>query len=99
MERTMTVDLDKMTDRVVEKALDEFTYNGKTIREWVELIVTAESVVEVRMVEEFKKIKAEIDNIRDVEVADGTVYVSSDDVYEILDKKIAELTGEQNDTN
>lgn len=50
-------------------------------------------------IKELEKIKAEIDNIRDVEVADGTVYVSSDDVYEILDKKIAELTGEQNDTN
>lgn len=40
-------DLDKMTDRVAEKALDEFTYNGKTLREWIELIVTADSILEI----------------------------------------------------
>ena len=45
-------------------------------------------------IDEIEKLKAEIDKIRDVEVANGTVYVSSDDVYEILDKKIAEIKGE-----
>lgn len=50
---------EEMAKEVAEKALDEFTYNGKTIREWVELMVTAESVVKVRMVEEFEKIKAD----------------------------------------
>ena len=32
-------------------------------------------------------IKAEIDNIRDVEVKDGIVYVSEDKLIELLDKK------------
>lgn len=45
-------------------------------------------------IDEIEKLKAEIDKIRDVEVTDGTVYVSSDDVYEIFDKKIAEIKGE-----
>lgn len=43
---------------------------------------------------EIEKLKAEIENIRDVEVSDGTVYVSSDDVNEILDQRITELKGE-----
>ena len=46
---------------------------------------------------ELEEIKAEIDNIRDVEVTDGTVYVSSDDVYKILDNHIKELKGEQDE--
>jgi len=47
MERTIAVDLDKMADRVAEKALDEFTYKDKTLREWIELIVTADSILEI----------------------------------------------------
>ena len=30
--------IDKFTKEVAEKALDEITYEGKTIREWVEII-------------------------------------------------------------
>ncbi len=43
----MTINLEEMTEKVAEKALDEFTYNGKTLREWVELIVTADSILEI----------------------------------------------------
>lgn len=31
--------IDKFAKEVAEKALDEITYDGKTIREWVEIIV------------------------------------------------------------
>ena len=40
-----------------------------------------------------EEIKSEIDKIRDVEVTDGCIYVSLDDVNEILDKRISELKG------
>lgn len=56
--------------------------------------VYGECIAKDLFVEELEKIKVEIDNIRDVEVANGTVYVSSDDVYEILDNHISELKGE-----
>ena len=94
MERTMTVDLDKMADRVVEKALDEFTYNGKTIREWVELMVTAESVVEVRMVEEFEKLKTEMVGKykNDQHMDNYTMGV----FHKVIDNHIKELKGENN---
>jgi len=94
----MKVDIDEMTDRVVEKALDEFTYNGKTIREWVELMVTAESVVEVRMVEEFEKIKKKIKNDC---ILHEEWFANIDDLEKclcridaIVDKEISELKGE-----
>jgi hypothetical protein len=45
-------------------------------------------------IEELEKLKPKIESIRDVEVSDGTVYVSSDNVNEILDEGIAELKGE-----
>ena len=45
--------------------------------------------------EMLESIKAEIESIRDVEVTDGCIYVSLDDVNEILDKRISELKGEQ----
>ena len=40
---------------------------------------------------EFKEIKAEIENIRDVEVTDGILYTNIFNVFEILDKHIKEL--------
>ncbi len=90
-------DLDKMADKVAEKALDEFTYNGKTIREWVEIIVTAESVesvVEVRMVEEFEKIKTELQSPEEIgfDFFDGLDYAER-----VIDNRIAELKGKNNE--
>ena len=101
-------DLEKMADRVAEKALDEFTYNGKTIREWVELMVAAESVVEVRMVEELEKIKAEIKQqgsvhvryrrIEDIDqLVDNIVYQCKDAFCDYIDNHIKELKGENNE--
>lgn len=94
-------DLDKMADRVAEKALDEFTYNGKTIREWVELMVTVESVVEVRMVEEFEKIKSDfVEQRKDFGLTknDSDYDLGSFDSYNYaittIDYRIAELKGE-----
>lgn len=85
---------EEMAKEVAEKALDEFTYNGKTIREWVELMVTVESVVEVRMVEEFEKIKAEImvtGNWKsEYEISDSGVIKA----VEIIDNHMSELKGE-----
>lgn len=94
MERTMAVDLDKMADRVAEKALDEFTYNGKTIREWVEIIVTAESVVEVRMVEEFEKLKAEIREPNEMEYFENS-NIWQKWFYDLIDNRIKEIKGEK----
>ena len=94
-------DLNKMADQVAEKALDEFTYNGKTIREWIELIVTVESVVEVRMVEEFEKIKADfVEQRKDFGLTknDSDYDLGSFDSYNYaittIDYRIAELKGE-----
>ena len=39
--------IEKMAEEVANEALDEFTYNGKTIREWVELMVAADSILEI----------------------------------------------------
>lgn len=35
----ISIDLNKFAKKVAEKALDEITYEGKTIREWVEILV------------------------------------------------------------
>ncbi len=82
------MNIDEVVEEVAEKALDEFTYKDKTIREWVELMVTAESVVEVRMVEKLEKIKAEMDNKGWYNKHDREQFVK------IVDKHIEELKGE-----
>lgn len=35
----ISIDVNKLAKEVAEKVLDEITYNGKTIREWAEIIV------------------------------------------------------------
>lgn len=35
----ISIDVNKLAKEVAEKALDEITYEGKTVREWVEIIV------------------------------------------------------------
>ena len=73
-------DLDKMTDRVVEKALNEFTYNGKTLREWVEIIVAQDLLA----ITELEKIKTEM--------LGQKMFYTPD--IEIIDNHIKELKGE-----
>ena len=51
----MEFTIDKFTKEVAEKALDEITYEGKTVREWVEIIVKQQPIENV-----FDNIKAEI---------------------------------------
>lgn len=48
---------EEMSKKVAEKALDEFLYNGKSIREWMQ-IITSEDAVSRQAVEEM--IKAEM---------------------------------------
>lgn len=86
MERTMKVDLDKMADRVAEKALDEFTYNGKTIREWVEIIVAQDLLA----ITELEKIKIELQSPKEIglDFFDGLDYAER-----VIDKRIEELKG------
>lgn len=62
-------DLDKMADQVAEKALDEFTYKDKTLREWVEIIVTQDLLaiavlekIKTEMLDEYRT-NANIDNV------------------------------------
>lgn len=88
----MAVDLDKMADRVAEKALDEFTYNGKTIRDWVEIIVAQDLLA----ITELEKIKTELQNPKEIglDFFDGLAYAER-----VIDKHIAELKGENNGTN
>lgn len=86
MERTMEVDLDKMADRVAEKALNEFTYNGKTIREWVEIIVAQDLLA----ITELEKIKTELQSPEEIgfDFFDGLDYAER-----VIDKCIEELKG------
>jgi len=93
----MTVDIDKMADRVAEKALDEFTYKDKTLREWVEIIVAQDLLA----ITELEKIKAEIEekefklNCATMSgVALKTAYI---EVAKLLDNHISELKGEGNE--
>ncbi len=89
MERTMTVDLDEMADRVAEKALDEFTYNGKTIREWVEIIVAQDLLA----ITELEKIKTELQSPEEIgfDFFDGLDYAER-----VIDNRIAALKGDDN---
>lgn len=34
----ISIDVNKLAKKVAEKALDEITYEGKTVREWIEII-------------------------------------------------------------
>lgn len=65
--------------------------------ELTDLIEKYDDYCRQKIVAELKKIKAEIVDIRDVEVTDGIIYANEFDVFDILDKRIAELKGENND--
>ena len=45
---------EEMGKKVAEKALDEFLYNGKSIREWMQ-IITSEDAVSRQAVDELSK--------------------------------------------
>ena len=51
----ISIDVNKLAKEVAEKALDEITYEGKTIREWAEILVKQQPSEDV-----FDNIKAEI---------------------------------------
>lgn len=44
--------IDEMAKEVANRALDNFTYEGRTIREWAELIIRSESKITRRTQEE-----------------------------------------------
>lgn len=70
----MTINLEEMAEKVAEKALDEFTYNGKTIREWVEIIVAEDFAIE-KLAKIKEKISAKVDEFCDDEDADENIIV------------------------
>lgn len=43
----MEMNIEKATIRVAEKALDEILYKGKTLREWINLIIKFEKEYEI----------------------------------------------------
>ena len=40
----MTIDTNDIAAEVAEKALNEFKYQGRTLKEWVDLILTFEQI-------------------------------------------------------
>ena len=70
----MTINLEEMAEKVAEKALDEFTYNDKTIREWVEIIVAENFAIE-KLAKIKEKISAKVDEFCDDEDVDENIIV------------------------
>lgn len=85
-------DLDKMADEVAEKALDEFTYKDKTLREWIEIIVAQDLLA----ITELEKTKAEAEEL--IELCDSDYEFEEiygiNSVVDIINRRIAELKGE-----
>lgn len=91
-------DLDKMASRMAEKALDEFICNGKTLREWIEIIVAQDLLA----IAELEKVKEKIFNKQDEFIhsnllSECNVRYGLEIAETIIDKEIAELKGENND--
>lgn len=87
-------DLDKMADQVAEKALDEFTYKDKTLREWVEIIVAQDLLA----ITELEKTKAEAEElITHCASYDFEERYGINLVVDIINRQIAELKGENNE--
>ena len=96
--------LDKMAEKMAEKALDEFICNGKTIREWIEIIVAQDSLA----IDELEKLKAEIKQQGSIHVkyrrtedvdhlVDSIVYQCKDGFCNYIDNSIKKLRGENNE--
>ena len=87
--------LDKMARKMAEKALDEFICNGKTLREWIEIIVAQDLLA----IAELEKIRAEI--IACTQQEEGKVPACINYGIklstEIVEKHISELKGENNE--
>ena len=96
----MENNIDKIADMIADKALDEFTYKGKSLREWVELMVKADSVVEVRMVEELEKAENKVmQNLESMKGNCGCDYRRNciiDECMSNVRKTFKELKGETN---
>lgn len=94
---------EEMAKEVAEKALDEFTYKDKTLREWVEIIVAQDLLA----IAELEKIRAEIENHCGLAKEDHCKYCSYcnnlmgvREILEIIDKykeEREELKGENNE--
>ena len=64
---------EEMARNVAEKALDEYVYEGKTIREWVRMILNAESCEDAISRQKAAIIQALKDNFIDPEDAGLTI--------------------------
>ena len=88
---------EEMAKEVAEKALDEFTYEDKTLREWIEIIVAQDLLA----IAELEKIKADFVEQRKnfgLTKNDSDYDLGSFDSYNYaittIDYCIAELKGE-----
>lgn len=81
-------DLAKMADRVAEKALDEFTYDGKTLREWIEIIFAQDSLA----ITELEKIETQI--IRNSRPQWEKLVIDVTTCQLLIKERIEELKGE-----
>ena len=89
---------EEMAKEVAEKALDEFTYKDKTLREWIEIIVAQDLLA----IEELEKIKAEIRewywqaDKQKISKDPCVVDAMTDLFIRTVDNHISELKGENN---
>lgn len=85
--------IDEMAKDVANKALDEFVYNDKTIREWANTILYEHAVA----VEELEKINEEIKEFAylfDDLSPDKELVVDLDNIEEVINRRISKLKGE-----
>lgn len=86
---------EEMAKEVAEKALDEFTYKDKTLREWIEIIVAQDLLA----ITELEKTKAEAEEL--IELCDSDYEFEEiygiNSVVDIINSRIIELKGENNE--
>lgn len=83
---------EEMAKEVAEKALDEFTYKDKTLREWVEIIVEQDLFA----IAELEKLKAEVQGLCHTERDTFDKVVRLDKLNNAIDTRIKELKGDDN---
>ena len=79
---------EEMAKEVAEKALDEFTYKDKTLREWIEIIVAQDLLA----IEELEKIETQI--IRNSRPQWEKLVIDVTTCQLLIKERIEELKGE-----
>lgn len=85
--------MDEWAERLGNKVINKYVYEGRTLKEWIDLMASGKMVKAVWCMEHLEDFKKEIDEKSEIH-SDGEFYIKNLDVKRIIDKHLSELEGD-----